>query len=112
MTETGLLQHARERYQRICARFVDTPERLDFAGVANVTRRGREIEVLVDAGALRAARGIGVHRDLGVLHHDRSRGTVSPGAYAGADLQHEHHGLQSLCINNSAHTAKHGIDTR
>ena len=39
---------ARERYQKIYARFADVPETLDLAGAHFVRRRGREVEVLVN----------------------------------------------------------------
>lgn len=43
---------ARERYQRIRARFAATPPEMDFSGALRVRRQGREVEVIADgAGA-------------------------------------------------------------
>jgi ABC-2 type transport system ATP-binding protein len=42
---------ARERYQKIYARFADDPETLDLGGAQLLHRRGREIEVVVNGNA-------------------------------------------------------------
>jgi len=39
---------ARERYQRIYARFAEAPARLDLPGSRGVTQRGREVEILAE----------------------------------------------------------------
>jgi ABC-2 type transport system ATP-binding protein len=42
---------ARERYQKIYARFADDPATLDLGGAQLLHRRGREIEVVVNGNA-------------------------------------------------------------
>jgi hypothetical protein len=42
---------ARERYQRIYARFAEEPAALELAGAHAIHRRGREMEVIVDGNA-------------------------------------------------------------
>lgn len=43
--------HARERFQKVYARFAETPAALDLGGAQILTQRGREVEVLVDGNA-------------------------------------------------------------
>lgn len=42
---------ARERYQKVHARFASDPGRLDFPGTRILRQRGREIEVMVNGNA-------------------------------------------------------------
>ena len=42
---------ARERYQKVYARFAETPAALDLGGAHILKQRGREVEVLVDGNA-------------------------------------------------------------
>ena len=42
--------HARERYQRIRARFAQSPPELDFAAALHVHRAGRELDLIVNGG--------------------------------------------------------------
>ena len=42
---------ARERYQKIYARFASEPAAMDLAGVHVLRRRGREVELLVNGNA-------------------------------------------------------------
>jgi ABC-2 type transport system ATP-binding protein len=44
---------ARERHQKIYARFADDPGRLDLAGARVLRQRGREVEILVNGSAAR-----------------------------------------------------------
>jgi len=41
---------ARERYQRICARFAQSPPELEFQGALRVRREGRELELIANGG--------------------------------------------------------------
>jgi ABC-2 type transport system ATP-binding protein len=52
---------ARERYQRIRARFAQTPPEFDFQSALRVRREGREVELIVNGGGLELRERLRAH---------------------------------------------------